>query len=70
MMAANKTRNGMEDFDGEVLHRSHIDWATQVREYSGGCSDECSGEFGLEWRMNGVQLAVRLGIWIYMDIWI
>ena len=71
MMAANKTRNGMEDFDREVLHRSHIDCATQVGEYSGKCSDEFSGEFRLKWRMNCLQLAVRLGIWIYgyMNIW-
>ena len=34
MVAANKTRNGMEDLDGEVLQGSHIDCARQVREYS------------------------------------
>ena len=56
MVAANKTRDGMEDFDGEVLHRSHIDCATQVREYS--------GEFRLKREKNGLQLAVRLDIWI------
>lgn len=57
MVAANKTRDGMEDFDGEVLHRSHIDCATQVREYS--------GEFRLK-REQGLQLAVRSDIWIDM----
>ena len=34
MVAANKTRDRMEDFDGEVLHGNHIDCATQVRKYS------------------------------------
>ena len=57
MVAANKMGDGMEDFDGEVLHRSHIDYATQVREYS--------GEFRLK-RENDLQLAVRLDIWIDM----
>ena len=43
MVATNKTRNGVEDLDGEVLQGSHIDCATQVREYS--------REFRLQWRL-------------------
>ena len=31
MVAADKTRNGVENLDGEVLQGSHIDCATQVR---------------------------------------
>ena len=34
MVAANETRDGMEDFAGEVLHGTHIDCATQLRESS------------------------------------
>lgn len=33
MVAANKLRNGLEDFDREILQGSHVDCARQVHEY-------------------------------------
>lgn len=37
MVAANKIRNGQEDFVRETLHGSHVDCARQVREYRREC---------------------------------
>ena len=34
MIAANKMRNAMEDFEREILYGSHVRCASQVREYS------------------------------------